>query len=163
MSEWIDLQLAHSLTPVNAPDELWARINAPVAQRKRPGAIRWAVPVAIAACVMVLLARPMDLSRMAAGELRGGRLEFVSNDPVAVERWLAHQGGMSVPLRPAAGVQVRGARMVKHSVAAVSYEVDGNPATVLIARGSGVSPCKLPGYTVVVANANAAACRLCHT
>lgn len=162
MSDWIDLQLAHSLAPVKAPDQLWARIEAAsaAAPARRAVAIRWAFPVAVAACALLLLAR------LAAVELRTPRAEFASNDAVAVEHWLAHEAGIPVPLRPSDGVHITGARMVKRGVAAVSYEVNGRKASVLVARGEGPSPCKIPGVTVVVA-ANAtrsdAACRLCHS
>src|SRR5438270_3937496 len=94
MSDWIDLQLAHSLTPVPAPDELWTRINAPVVPQRRPFAIRYAVPTAIAACVMLLLARPVREDRV-----------FASSDPAAVARWTAHKPGASSPLRQPAEVK----------------------------------------------------------
>jgi len=73
MSDWIDLQLAHSLTPVPAPEDLWARIQAPPIRSRRPIAIRWAVPAAVAACVMVVLARPVHEDRV-----------FASSDPATV-------------------------------------------------------------------------------
>jgi len=84
MSDWTDLRLAHSLTPVQAPDELWTRIQAPQSSSRsrphRPVAIRWAVPTAIAACVMVLLARPVREDRA-----------FASSDPAAVAKLVAHK------------------------------------------------------------------------
>src|SRR5258706_13566299 len=88
MSDWIDLQLAHSLTRAPAPDELWARINpncerqvnGPVAPRRRPIAIRWAVPVAIAACGMIVLARRVREDRV-----------FAASDPAAVSKRMAHE------------------------------------------------------------------------
>src|SRR5436305_10235633 len=80
MSDWIDLQLAHSLTRVQAPDELWARMNGPVAPRRRHMAIRWAVPVAIAACGMIVLARPVREDRV-----------FAASDPAAVSKRMAHE------------------------------------------------------------------------
>jgi len=151
MSDWIDLQLAHSLTRVQAPDELWARINAPVV-RRRPIAIRWALPAAIAACVMVLLARPVREDRV-----------FTSSDPAAVAKWMAHEAGVTVPLRPSPEVRIAGARIVRSGVVRVSYEVDGKAGSVLIARGAGASPCKISGHTVIAADASSAACRLCHS
>jgi hypothetical protein len=91
MSDWIDLQLAHSLTPASAPDELWARIERARAPRKpERSPIRWAVPAAIAAAVMVVLAQPV----------RQERFKLVSANPPKVEHWLAHQPGESGPLRP---------------------------------------------------------------
>lgn len=86
MSDWIDLQLAHSLTPKSAPEELWARIqNASSAPRKRHSPIRWAVPAAIAAGVMVVLAQPVHQERF----------ELVAGNPAKVHGWLAHKSAGS--------------------------------------------------------------------
>jgi hypothetical protein len=87
MSDWTDLQLAHSLAPEKAPDELWARVQggAVAARPSRP--FRWAFPVGVAACGLVLLAR------LAAFELRTPRADFSPVETVAVERWAAHQAG----------------------------------------------------------------------
>jgi len=158
MSDWIDLQLSHSLGPVSAPDELWERIDFPAASapRRRPAAVRWAIPAAVAACLVFLLAR------MAAYELRLSPVRYASADAAAVQRWLGHQAGVVVPLRPAAGVRIQGASVISPGIAQVAYQVDGHPATVLIARGSGPSLCKLPGYTITAAPSGAA-CKLCHS
>ena len=64
MSDWIDLQLAHSLGPVKAPDDLWARIQAGRPRRTLHPAIRWGAVAALAASVTVLLARPVHESRL---------------------------------------------------------------------------------------------------
>jgi hypothetical protein len=157
MSDWIDLQLAHSMGPVKAPDDLWARIDAASALPRRSNVSRWVIAAACAAGVMALFARPIY-------EARDVRPEFASSDPAAIQRWLAHEAGVEVRLRPAPGVCIKSARVVKKGVAAVSYEADGAPATAIIARGGGESLCRIPGHTVSVASAKMdAACRLCHT
>src|SRR5215467_6025901 len=93
MSDWIDLQLAHSLTPTRAPEELWARIQGAQHQpRRRHSPIRWAVPAALAAGVMVVLAQPV---RQEHFELTPGR-------PAKVERWLAHEP------RPTGAIAIQG-------------------------------------------------------
>src|SRR4051794_39585252 len=79
MSDWIDLQLAHSLGPVKAPDDLWARIQAGRPRRTLHPAIRWGAVAALAASVTVLLARPVHKSRL---ELAAGP---------AIRRSLAHE------------------------------------------------------------------------
>jgi hypothetical protein len=165
MSEWIDLQLAHSLAPAKAPAALWGRIDAalcPAPVRPAPrgiGAFRWAVPCAVAAVVLLLLVRTTAI------ELRG-HAEFASNDPVAVEHWLAHEAGIPVPLRPAPGVRITGARVERPGVATVAYMVDGRPETITISRGAGAAPGALPGRGVLFA-ANAArsdaSCKMCHS
>jgi hypothetical protein len=95
MSDWIDLQLAHSLTPSQAPDELWTRLQAASAPqpRRHRSPIRWAVPAALAAGVMVVLAQPV----------RQERFELVSAHPARIESWLAHQPRESGPFGPIQG------------------------------------------------------------
>jgi hypothetical protein len=97
MSDWTDLQLSHSLAPVQAPDALWDRING-AASPARLGwreAIRRAAPLTVAAAVFALLVRTSAL------ELRPPHPDFVANDPVAVQRCLAHSPGVPVQPRPA--------------------------------------------------------------
>ena len=81
MSDWIDLQLAHSLGRAKAPDELWDRLQGRAPRRRRPIAVRWAVPMAIAACVTVMLARPVQ----------EGRFELVANQRADIAHRLAHE------------------------------------------------------------------------
>jgi hypothetical protein len=87
MSDWIDLQLAHSLTRTKAPDELWSRIQSGALAPTQPRRVRWAFPVAVAACALLLLAR------LAAFELHTPTTGFSPVENVAVERWAAHQPG----------------------------------------------------------------------
>jgi hypothetical protein len=97
MSDWTDLQLSHSLAPVQAPDALWERISGaatPVQPRWRDAVRRFA-PCAAAAAVFVLLVGTSAL------ELRPPHPDFVANDPVAVQRCLAHPAGNTVQPRPA--------------------------------------------------------------
>jgi len=54
MSEWVDLQLSHQMASVEAPDELWARV-----QSGRPARSRRTVPriaLATAAAVLAVIA-----------------------------------------------------------------------------------------------------------
>jgi hypothetical protein len=91
MSDWTDLQLAHSITPVKAPDELWSRVSAAGGTPALSEPPRWTagfrrgVPCAAAAALLLLLVRATVV------ELRPPHGEFVTNGPVAVERWLAHE------------------------------------------------------------------------
>ena len=87
----MDLQLAHSLTPVKAPDALWNRVSTageapPLSQPARwTVGFRRGVPCAVAAALLLLLVRA------SAVELRPPHEDFVANDPVATGRWLAHE------------------------------------------------------------------------
>ncbi len=160
MSDWMDLQLAHSLAPVPAPAALWERVDAAlipaaVARPRRFPTLRWAVPCAAAAAVVLLLVRATAI------ELRA-HPTYASNDPVAVEHWLAHEAGIPVPLRPAPGVRITGARVERPGVATVGYVVDGRPETITISRAPGA----LPARPVLVASTSSrfdASCKLCHS
>jgi hypothetical protein len=95
MSDWMDLQLAHSLTPVKAPDALWSRVSAAGGAPALSEPPRWTagfrrgVPCAAAAALLLLLVRATVV------ELRPPHGEFVTNGPVTVERWLAHEKSAS--------------------------------------------------------------------
>jgi hypothetical protein len=97
MSDWTDLQLSHSLAPVQAPDALWERISgaaSPAQPRWREAICRLA-PCAAAAAVFALLVGTSAL------ELRPPHPDFVANDPIAVQRCLAHPAGAPIQPRPA--------------------------------------------------------------
>lgn len=90
MSDWMDLQLSHSLTPVKAPDDLWNRVSAAggapaISEPRWTVGFRRGVPCAAAAALLLLLVRATVV------ELRPPHDQFVANDPVAVGRWLAHE------------------------------------------------------------------------
>ena len=53
MSEWVDLQLAHQLAPVAAPDQLWDRLHRPP---RRRGVPRLAVATVGAVVAVAVLA-----------------------------------------------------------------------------------------------------------
>src|SRR5882724_11533594 len=86
MSDWIDLQLAHSLGRVKAPDELWARIQRRPVRRASHAILRWGTVAAVAAGVTVLLARPV----------RESQVEIATARPAVVQRSLAHEATVRV-------------------------------------------------------------------
>ena len=96
MSDWMDLKLAHSLTPVKAPDALWNRVSAAGGAPALSEPPRWTagfrrgVPCAAAAALLLLLVRATVV------ELRPPHDQFVANDPLAVEKCLAHEKSPSV-------------------------------------------------------------------
>jgi hypothetical protein len=96
MSDWVDLQLAHSLTQVKAPDALWERVatagGAPAVSEPRwTAGFRRGVPCAAAAALLLLLVRASAI------ELRPPHDDFVANGPVSIERALAHERTSSPP------------------------------------------------------------------
>lgn len=54
MSEWLELELAHELAPVEAPNDLWERVR--TAARSQPPARRTWLAWPVAAIVMILIA-----------------------------------------------------------------------------------------------------------
>jgi hypothetical protein len=66
VSEWVDLQMSHHLAPVQAPDELWQRLQAPRPVRRRT-APRLAIATAAAVLAAIVVAysatRPRELPR----------------------------------------------------------------------------------------------------
>ena len=54
MPEWLELELAHQMAPVEAPDELWERVR-PAARPEPVGRRAWSA-WPIAAIVMILIA-----------------------------------------------------------------------------------------------------------
>jgi len=55
MSEWVDLQLSHQLAPVEAPAELWQRLE-PCRVRRRRAVPRLALATAAAVLVVIAVA-----------------------------------------------------------------------------------------------------------
>lgn len=163
MSDWLDLQLSHHLAAVEAPDELWDRIQNGAAPRPasrslaRPRAsVSFAVltwPVAailtlmVAAGTLWLVAkgevRPLDLRQLAIEQLRDpGPVELQSSNPAEISAWM-QQAGLEVPLgsNMAATVHLVGARVIEKRgtrIGEIRYRVGANTATLLVARaGSG--------------------------
>jgi hypothetical protein len=52
MSEWLDLELSHHLAPIDAPGELWARVQGAGRPDRRRSSI-FAVPVAAVATLVL--------------------------------------------------------------------------------------------------------------
>ena len=167
MSDWLDLELAHRLRPVSAPEELWERIEnvrAGGSRRRTTGVrpfLRRALPAAaMATAALVAMAlwladgrEPvLDIRQLAAapdGRLAAGAapLDLHSGDPGEIRRWLQHTAGVDVPLRPVAGIKLEGARMVRgagRKIAAVDYRVGPDSATLLVARAD--PACPLPQH-----------------
>jgi hypothetical protein len=64
MSEWVDLQLSHQMASVEAPDELWARV-----QSSRPPRSRRTIPriaLATAAAVLAVIAVAYSATKSSA-------------------------------------------------------------------------------------------------
>jgi anti-sigma factor RsiW len=158
-SHWLEEELIHQLGPVEAPEALWDRIQAPPV-RRRSATLSWASwPVAALLAITAVTATvrqvmrahspAADLNALATEELRElgndpQRLDFRSSDPVAIQTWVMTKTDLhlDLPIRSGA-VQLIGARLIDRDggpVAAVAYRVGAERAALLISRRGGGDP-----------------------
>lgn len=150
MSEWLELELAHRLAPVAAPDDLWARI-----QNGEPAPVRHSVrwPIAailtlgVAAATLWLAARgqepPVNLERLAMEQLHTGTpLGLRSSDPAQIGEWARQHADVTLKLPERGQARLAGVRVIRRGgvrMVAVDYSVGGDTATLLVARGAAVA------------------------
>lgn len=184
-------RLAACLAPVTAPRDLWDRIEpalspaAPPSRRRESrlaiSAIAGFVALSAAALLAAVVLLPPSAAALAWTFHREPRLELRSTDPAAINAWLA-EAGLSPSLRPGAGVQLCGAAKLNRAgsgepLAAVRFEADGQPATLVVHRYAGperATPSAEPGVSgtlyrwtrdgreYLLITSTAAACTLCH-
>jgi hypothetical protein len=165
MSDWLELELAHRLGPVEAPESLWERVES--ARRARPEIRRpvavprvslWtAWPVAAMATLALAAGAlwladvrepALDIRQLAESQSRQpAALGLRSHDPGEIRAWLRRHTGVDVPLPAATAVRLEGARVVRHGtqrVAAVEYRVGKDMVTLLVARAD--PGCPLPPH-----------------
>ncbi len=170
MSDWLELELAHRLTPVEAPEELWERVDQGLQARASRTAFRSAVrraprsafwtpisawpawPAAMATMALAAAAwwladgrEPvLDIREWAAIEMgRSAALELHSHDPGEIRRWLRDHTGLDVPIPSVTSVRLEGARVVRRGaqrVAAVEYRAGHDAVTLLVARADPQHP-----------------------
>ncbi len=190
MSEWLELELAEELRPAAAPDELWDRVctaspRPAVAVRRSVPTVSWPVAaivsMMIAAATLWLAAKGQEpvsnLEQLAEQQLHNpSPLDVESSDPAKIDGWVSRQTGVSLSLPSNGQARLVGARMVRTGrvpVAAVSYRVGGDTATLLVAQAGaamgqahGRLTCKSHGHAYALACSNVehpeAACQLCH-
>ena len=133
MSDWLERELASGLAPVGAPEALGTRLGFATAKR-------WEVPrlaLAVAATVVLVIGGSYAASRTEALDLR-------------------RAAGVSI--RPAAGEQGSGARLVRcDGGAGMTYQVNADQATVLLAHSGSERSAHTPGA------APEADCHHCHS
>jgi hypothetical protein len=190
MSEWLELELAHRLAPVAAPEDLWARIESgkqprPAAAALKARAPRWPIAAAIltigVAATLWLAARgqepPLNLEQLALEQLHApAPLDLRSSDPAGIGAWMRQHTGVAVTLSARSPARLSGVRMIQRRglrIAAVDYTIGGDAATLLVARtgpaadsSHGRLSWKSGGLSYALACSNLehpeAACLLCH-
>jgi hypothetical protein len=149
---WLEPILARHLGRVKAPDELWARIQAPGAQAETvapPAGFGWklafaaAGTLALAAGVFWMVHEPRDPigenETLAARALSGGpeKLDFRSEAAPEVRAWVKSHAGLDVPLpvNTIASVKLLGAHVTpgKNTVE-ILYQVEGKSAVLTVAK-----------------------------
>ena len=142
-SDWLEPVLRRDLNRVEAPAELWERVQRPAAVRQESGVrpLAWVVAAVlfVVAGVLGLRAHESHAAGAAVGE-RGGT-EFLSGDPAQIRGWVRSSTGLDLALPEVLepSVQLLSARVVNPAVPAVevSYRVGSREATLLVARSSG--------------------------
>ena len=149
MSDWLELELAHHLAPVEAPPALVFERPAPRPSRR--SFTLAPVLAAAAAVALVLLAAPQQ-----------------HTNPLEINRYFRAQAGIDLPIPANTAAHIEGARVMSQGesrIAAVTYRSGGREGTVLIARASTVrgSEWKPHGQIYAIACAEPQiACVLCH-
>ncbi len=153
MPEWLEMELAEALGPVEAPPELWDRVWRPYRRLPRKSSVWAAWPIAAAAALAIAAGMlwsytirkraPVDLRQLALAQLHNSKpLDFRSDDPAEINRWLRQQTGADARLPAHSTARLLGARIIRMggvSIGAVAYRVGDNEATLLVARGPTVA------------------------
>jgi len=149
MSEWLKLELAHHLAPVEAPLSLtW-----PAPESRRPRLSFTLLPILAAAAALALLILAVPRAGIS---------------PAAANRCLARDAGIPLAIPESTPAVIQRARILNQNgarIAAITYGLHHREATVLIARaGTVTGPAWRPhGQAYVIACADPPlACLLCH-
>lgn len=156
---WIEQELERSLRRVNAPEQLWDRIQTPQPVRSRVHT-RF---MALATVPMVML-----VALIGSHTRNVPVVQYRSNDPVAIQAWIKASTGLDVPMH--AG-RLAGASIVSARTAEIAYRGEGN-MTLLVStqapqapRNSNRLSWTANGLTYQLACAeqhDMKACALCH-
>jgi len=140
---WLEAQLLRDIAQVKAPDTLWANIRAEQRARQAPVRRGWMLWPAVA---MVLLLASGDLL-WEFGKARGSLIRLsdhevarlASDNPTEIRAWVKTKTDMDVDLAcgQAGRVRLSGVRLLRvkgELVAAISYQSEGKPATLLVSK-----------------------------
>lgn len=125
----IDQVLERHLQPVEAPEELWRRVQS---ARTRPsrafsGRLAWALAALVPLLAVVWTLR---VTQERLGEIRCG-------DAAEMRRWIAAKTDLDVPLRPSPAIRLESARVLA-SVAVptveLSFRTGEHAATLRVSR-----------------------------
>ncbi len=142
---WLEPLLTRHLGRVEAPQELWDRIQAPSqvpAKHSHRQMLGWALAataVMVAAVVVwQLRLRPEALAARAL-QRGAGQLEFRSEQSAAIRAWVRDRTGLDIPLLPdpPASLRLVGASVAgwaRTPTAEVVYRVGGRDSMLLVSK-----------------------------
>jgi hypothetical protein len=144
---WLETVLRRDLSGVEAPAELWERVQRPVELHRKTGAQAGLKPLALTfAAVLFVMAGVWGMrahESHAAGPVLAERagLALQSGDPVQIRAWVRSNTGLDLALPEVLEPSVRliGVKVVNAATPAVevAYRVGDREATLLVARSSG--------------------------
>ena len=150
MKKDYESDLSRHLRPVQAPDELWDRLQQSKVSLVKPRAgagISWrwtAAAIATAAVVAGItlwMNRELTTEELAVSALSrtSERMDFLSADLAEIRSWMKTGTGLDLPLRgrPAPWVQLMGAKKLTHngvSTVEIAYRVGDSDARLVISK-----------------------------
>jgi hypothetical protein len=133
---WLESALSRDLAKVEAPAELWERIQSPAPARVKTASrpLAWTAALALIVLGVAVGLRTHESHAAGSAELRSG-------DPSQIRGWVQSSTGLDVELPDtlAPSVRLTGARIVNAAVPSVelAYRVGDREATLLVARDAG--------------------------
>jgi anti-sigma factor RsiW len=146
----LEMELAHHLGPVAAPEALWDRIHEQRTPRRGTSFRLW--PIAAALLLMgsggiawrISLARDpvSNMEKLAERELNGlagspQELNLRSEDPLEIRTWVKAKTNIDIELPGGGAVRLLGARLIRLEgtpIAVVAYKVGDSSATLFVCR-----------------------------
>jgi anti-sigma factor RsiW len=144
--QWLEIELAHQLGPVEAPEELWDRIHEQPTPRGGSSFRLWPIAAALllmgSGAVAWRLSQAHDtvsaMERLAQRELSGPQaFDLRSEDPREIRTWIKTNANIDIELPGSSAVRLLGARLIHldgEPVAAIGYKVGDSAATLLVCR-----------------------------
>ena len=186
MNPWLEPELQRGLHPVNAPAELWNRVQGAQAAPSNPSnrGLVWAMAAAVtlAAVALSWVRSPDETAALRALNNDPESVAFHCQNPAQLRAWVRAKTGLDLPMRAELppSIALIGAQTLDGSgEVEVAYRAadrdavllvsraDSGPASVSHSHASGnVSSWVMAGQRFTLASASPAdlqlACKLCH-
>jgi len=153
-NDWNEPELKRHLGPVQAPEELWNRVQGARVIASPPSwRLNWQWAAAAVASVALIAGVTVWANRSITSEERAVRalgrtpeqLQFRSDDLAEIRRWVKADSDLDIPLRgqPAPAVHLIGASLTRRGTnngtqaVEISYRVGDMDATLVISKATG--------------------------